>query len=66
MRIFVNGLEREVPAPQTIDTLLRLTGHAGRRVAVEINREIVPRSGHASRALVEDDRVELIQAIGGG
>ena len=66
MRIFLNGLQRAVPAPQTIETLLQLTGQAARRVAVEVNREIVPRGRYGLHVLAEGDRVELIQAIGGG
>lgn len=66
MHIFVNGLEQDVPAPQTIQSLLELTGHAGRRLAVEVNREIVPHGRYPGHVLGEGDRVELIQAIGGG
>ncbi len=50
----------------TAATLLEASGYAGRRVAVEVNREIVPRSLHAQYALHEGDRVEIVQAIGGG
>ena len=39
---------------------------AGRRVAVEVGREIVPRSAHATRVLAEGDRVEVVHALGGG
>ena len=42
------------------------TGLAGKRVAVEVNLEIVPRSQHATRVLREGDRVEIVHAIGGG
>ncbi|WP_290907033.1 sulfur carrier protein ThiS [Halomonas sp.] len=41
-------------------------GLAGRRIAVEVNEEIVPRSEHAVTRLVEGDRVEVVHAIGGG
>jgi sulfur carrier protein len=66
MNIFVNGLAREVHAPMTVASLLDAEGQAGRRVAVELNREIVPRSRHTDQALADGDRVEIIQAIGGG
>jgi sulfur carrier protein len=66
MRIFLNGLEQDVPAPQTVQSLLELSGVADRRVAVEVNLEVVPRGQHPRHVLVEGDRVELIQAIGGG
>ena len=66
MNVFVNGAERELHAPITIAHLLAGEGMAGRRVAVEVNREIIPRSSHAEHALAEGDRIEIIQAIGGG
>ena len=46
--------------------LLQAAGYGERRVAVEVNREIVARSRHGERALCEGDEVEIIQAIGGG
>jgi len=46
--------------------LLDQTGFGQRRVAIEINREIVPRSAHAQRVLREGDRVEIVHALGGG
>jgi sulfur carrier protein len=64
--IVLNGSPRTVPAPCTIAGLLREAGHGERRVAVELNGEIVPRSAHDSRLLAEGDRVEIVQALGGG
>ena len=66
MQILLNGEAREFPAPQTVATLLLAAGYAERRVAVEVNLEIVFKSRHALHALAEGDRVEIIQAIGGG
>ncbi|MBW8312936.1 MAG: sulfur carrier protein ThiS [Rhizobium sp.] len=66
MRILLNGEEHEIPAPATVADLLERSGHAGRKVAVELNLEVVPRSQHGSRALADGDRVEIIHAIGGG
>lgn len=66
MKIFLNGEPHECPAATTVTRLLEGTGHGERRVAVEVNREIVPRSGHAQHELHEGDRVEIVQAIGGG
>jgi sulfur carrier protein len=66
MQIQLNGESREIPARTTLAELLDREGLGGRRVAVEINLEIVPRSQHAGRALSEGDRVEVVQAIGGG
>jgi sulfur carrier protein len=50
----------------TVADLLEELGHAGRRVAVEVNRAIVPKSLHAEHALAEGDAVELVHALGGG
>lgn len=66
MKIRLNGEEREFDAPLTVRGLLQAAGYGERRVAVEVNREIVARSRHAERALCENDEVEIIQAIGGG
>jgi len=66
MQILLNGEVREFPEPQTISTLLLAAGYAERRVAVEVNREIVAKGRHAGHALADGDRVEIIQAIGGG
>ncbi|WP_332658929.1 sulfur carrier protein ThiS [Brevundimonas sp.] len=65
MRVQVNGELREVAAT----TILALVGELGldiRKVAVERNLEIVPRSLHATTALAEGDRIELVQFVGGG
>ena len=61
-----NDQALEVPAGCTVAGLLERQGLAGRRVAVEVNREIVPRGAHASRRLVAGDRVEVVHALGGG
>jgi sulfur carrier protein len=50
----------------TVAELLSHLGHADRRIAVEVNRAIVPRSRHAQHALEPQDRVELVEAFGGG
>ena len=66
MELHVNGRHCTLSPPQTVATLLEAEGQAGRRVAVEVNREIVPRSLHASHELHDGDRIEIIHAIGGG
>jgi sulfur carrier protein len=66
MKIRLNGEEREFDAPLNVLALLQAAGYGERRVAVEVNREIVARSRHGERALCEGDEVEIIQAIGGG
>lgn len=65
MRIQVNGEHREVEAA-TILALVEELGLDVRKVAVERNLQIVPRSLHGSTALADGDRVELVQFVGGG
>lgn len=66
MHIHLNGEPRDLPESSTIAQLLASAGYADKRVAVEVNRDIVPRSRHASHRLCDGDRVEIVQAIGGG
>ena len=66
MKIVVNGQERALAAPVTVAALLDELGMAGKRVAVEVNQEIVPRSRHMEFQLNDSDRVEVVFAIGGG
>jgi thiamine biosynthesis protein ThiS len=65
MRLQVNGELREVAAA-TILALVEELGLDARKVAVERNLEIVPRSLHRATALAEGDRIELVQFVGGG
>jgi len=65
LRIHVNGEPREVTAA-TILALVEDLGLDVRKVAVERNLEIVPRSLHGTTALAEGDRIELVQFVGGG
>ena len=66
MDILLNGETRTLAPGATIADLLEAEGLAGRRVAVEVNGEIVPRGVHATHALAEGDRVEVVHALGGG
>ena len=66
MDIQLNGESRMCAPGTTIATLLQSEGLAERRVAVEINGEIVPRSRHAGVVLSEGDRIEIVVAVGGG
>ncbi|AQR61753.1 thiamine biosynthesis protein ThiS [Brevundimonas sp. LM2] len=65
MRIQVNGDTREIAA-RTVLGLVEELGFDVRKVAVERNLAIVPRSMHAETALAEGDRIELVQFVGGG
>ena len=64
--IVFNDAPLEIPPGCTVAQLLQLEGLADRRVAVEVNRTIVPRSAHATHLLAAGDRVEVVQALGGG
>jgi len=64
--VTVNGEAREVPAPATVADLLRGIGLDTRKVAVERNMEIVPRSAYAETALAAGDALEIVHFIGGG
>lgn len=66
MQITVNGEIRELPEGSSVADLLQALGMTERRVAVEVNREIIPRSLHPRHPLQAGDRIELVQAIGGG
>jgi sulfur carrier protein len=66
MNILLNGAAQALREGADVAELLEVAGLAGKRVAVEVNLEIVPRSQHATRVLREGDRVEIVHAIGGG
>ncbi len=64
--ILLNGVRRDLPTPMTVAELLAELQLADKRVAVECNGEIVPRSQHALRTLQAEDCIEIVHAIGGG
>ncbi|AGA35288.1 Sulfur carrier protein ThiS [Thioalkalivibrio nitratireducens DSM 14787] len=71
MQIILNGEPYTFAPPAdsgaaTLGQLLALLDLAGRRLAVEVNGELVPRGEHATFRLSPEDRVEIVQAIGGG
>jgi sulfur carrier protein len=66
MEIQLNGQSRIVEAGTRLSDLLRSEGLAERRVAIEVNGEIVPRGLHASQCLQAGDRIEIVHALGGG
>lgn len=66
MEILLNGEPRRLHSPATVLLLLHAEGLENRRVAVEVNGEIVPRGRHADWTLSEGDRVEIVHALGGG
>jgi sulfur carrier protein len=66
MQIQLNGAAFELADAQTIASLLELLQLGERRVAVELNLDLVPRSLHASTQLQAGDVLEIVHAIGGG
>ncbi len=66
MQIQLNGEMTALDGDVTIHDLIESLGLAGRRIAVEVNEEIVPRSLHADTRLADGDSVEIVHAIGGG
>jgi sulfur carrier protein len=66
VNITLNGEPRQLPQSATVLDLLHNEHLTERRVAVEVNGEIVTRSLHASHLLKEGDVVEIVHALGGG
>lgn len=66
INVSVNGESRTLPAPATVASLLAQMELTGKRVAVEKNGDIVPRSQHEHTPLVEGDKLEIVVAVGGG
>ena len=62
----INGEVRHFPDPLTVAGLIDQLGYAGKRIAVERNGEIVPKSQHATTALATGDQLEIVVAVGGG
>ncbi len=66
IEITLNGQSRRLPEPCSVAALLESEGLAGKRVAVERNGEIVPKSLHATTVLADRDKLEIVVAVGGG
>lgn len=66
VHITLNGAPRELPAALTFTELVEELALAGRRLAIERNGEIVPRSRFAEARLADGDRIEVVMAVGGG
>jgi len=64
--ISLNGEAREFAASLSLTELIDHLGHAGRRIAIERNGEIVPRSQHSETRLQDGDKLEIVVAVGGG
>ncbi len=66
LELLVNGEPRDVPADCTVEGLIACLGLERRRIAVAVNRDVIPRSYFAAHTLGPGDRVEILEAVGGG
>ena len=66
INLTVNGAAKQLAPGSTLADLVRQLDLGGRRIAIERNGDIVPRSEHASTLLAQDDRIEIVVAVGGG
>ena len=66
MQITLNGKVQHIGQNSSVQTLLQAMQLQDTRIAVEVNREIIPRARHAEFKLTDGDLVEIIQAVGGG
>ena len=66
LTLTVNGESRNFAAPLSVTQLLAMIGLETRKVAVELNEEIVPRSRYRETALSTGDQIEIVHFIGGG
>jgi thiamine biosynthesis protein ThiS len=66
MNVFLNGELKSAPDSVTVAAFLEGMGLPQKGVAVERNREIVPRSAYGQTVLADGDRIEIVQFVGGG
>lgn len=66
MNITLNGKPQQLERIHTIAELIAFLGYQGKRIAVEANGDIVPKSQHSATALTEGDQIEIVVAVGGG
>ena len=66
MNIAINGEQRTLEDGLNLQQLISMLDLENKRLAIEVNQEIIPRSEHASYILKQDDKIEIVQAIGGG
>jgi len=64
--VYVNGAARQLPEHSSIAALIDELGYTGKRIALEKNGDIVPRSQYLERVLAEGDKLEIVVAVGGG
>lgn len=66
MTLTVNGEPKSVPEGLTLDQLVRDLGLERNPIAVELNRQVVPRDRHGETRLAQGDRLEIVTLVGGG
>ena len=66
VQIVVNGARRHFPNPLAVSELLAQMALGGKKIAVERNGEIVPKSAHGTTLVLDGDRLEIVVAVGGG
>jgi len=66
MEVQINGESKQVREEVTISQLLDELGLRARRVAIEVNRELVPRGRHETTQLSPGDKIEIVTLVGGG
>ncbi len=66
MNITLNGKPLQLDQVNTIADLIAFLGYQGKRIAVEANGDIVPKSQHGSTAVANGDQIEIVVAVGGG
>lgn len=66
MKIQFNGKALEIPAATTLKQLIELQGLSNKRLAAEVNQQIITKTDHDLHVLNEHDSVEIVHAIGGG
>lgn len=63
---FLNGEAKKIESGKTLADLIEQLGLTGKRIAVELNQEIIPRGEHATTPIQAQDQIEIVHAIGGG
>ncbi len=66
VQVTINGEARKLPASVSVADLIEHMGYDRRRIAVEVNGEVVPLIRHAERRLIDGDAVEIVRLVGGG
>ncbi|WP_394063949.1 sulfur carrier protein ThiS [Alcaligenes sp. WGS1538] len=66
MNITLNGQNKTLSNTDTISALIAQLGYENKRIAVELNGDIVPKSQHATTAIKDSDTIEIVVAVGGG